>query len=283
MKICPATIPSILHHAGRMDKSSCKVSKKYYVSQGHTAAVTHPNSPHSEWPLLLTDQETLLSKIRLSENFAVRNHIRKNETSNSCLEPRSLWQSCCSVTQSVMPDSLWPHARLPCPSLSPRVCSDSCLLSWWCHPTTEKQPQCPTLVQRFRERSLDTTFHIIVVSKETEPWSPSQAHISWRPFPTDLCFSCLAELFFDLNFIQTPPSPSNCCLYFSWWDCHGSSTVWSPVLQWIDKSDCARLLDSPSCSQDSIKSQMRSYCTVPVFLSQPLGKQEHKPWTCLVV
>ena len=38
-----------------------------------------------------------------------------------------------------MPDSLWPHgmkhARLPCPSLSPRACSNSCLLSWWCHPT----------------------------------------------------------------------------------------------------------------------------------------------------
>ena len=28
------------------------------------------------------------------------------------------------------------HTRLPCPSLSPRVCSDSRPLSWWCHPTT---------------------------------------------------------------------------------------------------------------------------------------------------
>ena len=27
------------------------------------------------------------------------------------------------------------HARLPCPSPSPRVCSNSCPLSWWCHPT----------------------------------------------------------------------------------------------------------------------------------------------------
>ena len=27
------------------------------------------------------------------------------------------------------------HARLPCPSLSPGVCSDSCPLSRWCHPT----------------------------------------------------------------------------------------------------------------------------------------------------
>ena len=28
------------------------------------------------------------------------------------------------------------HARLPCPSLSPWVCSNSCPLSRWCHPTT---------------------------------------------------------------------------------------------------------------------------------------------------
>ena len=39
---------------------------------------------------------------------------------------------------SVMSDSLWPHglqhARLPCPSLSPRVCSNSCPLSRWRHP-----------------------------------------------------------------------------------------------------------------------------------------------------
>ena len=27
------------------------------------------------------------------------------------------------------------HARLPCPSLFSGVCSNSCPLSWWCHPT----------------------------------------------------------------------------------------------------------------------------------------------------
>ena len=40
---------------------------------------------------------------------------------------------------SVMSDSLWPHglqhARLPCPSPTPRVYSNSCPLSWWCHST----------------------------------------------------------------------------------------------------------------------------------------------------
>ena len=38
-----------------------------------------------------------------------------------------------------MSDSLGPHglqdARLPCPFLSPRVCSTSCPLSQWCHLT----------------------------------------------------------------------------------------------------------------------------------------------------
>ena len=29
----------------------------------------------------------------------------------------------------------WKHARLPCPLLSPGVCSNSCPLSQWCHPT----------------------------------------------------------------------------------------------------------------------------------------------------
>ena len=27
------------------------------------------------------------------------------------------------------------HTRLPCPSLSPGICSNSHPLSWWCHPT----------------------------------------------------------------------------------------------------------------------------------------------------
>ena len=27
------------------------------------------------------------------------------------------------------------HSRLLCPTLSPRVCSNICPLSWWCHPT----------------------------------------------------------------------------------------------------------------------------------------------------
>ena len=43
---------------------------------------------------------------------------------------------CCSFTSRVWLCDPWITAPwLPCPSLSPRVCSNSCPLSWWCHLT----------------------------------------------------------------------------------------------------------------------------------------------------
>ena len=42
-------------------------------------------------------------------------------------------------SRSVVSDTLWPHGlqheRLPCPSPTPRVYSNSCPSSRWCHPT----------------------------------------------------------------------------------------------------------------------------------------------------
>ena len=47
---------------------------------------------------------------------------------------------CCSVAKACPilcdPMDCMQHARLPCPSLSPGVFSDSCPLSQWCHPTS---------------------------------------------------------------------------------------------------------------------------------------------------
>ena len=42
--------------------------------------------------------------------------------------------SCQAVPKSLQPHGVQ-HARLPCPSLSPGVYSNSCPLNWWCHPT----------------------------------------------------------------------------------------------------------------------------------------------------
>ena len=48
-------------------------------------------------------------------------------------------ERCVLFSRRVMPDSLQPHelqhTRLPCPSPTPRACSNSCPLSQWCHPT----------------------------------------------------------------------------------------------------------------------------------------------------
>ena len=65
-------------------------------------------------------QANMWTAVELGENFA---------------QSKSLLLFSCSAVS----DSLWPlrlqHASLPCPSLSPGFCSDSCPLSQWCHPT----------------------------------------------------------------------------------------------------------------------------------------------------
>ena len=53
-------------------------------------------------------------------------------------------------SHAVVSNSLRPHgpqhARLPCPSLSPRVCSNSCPLIQWCHPTISSSLSPPPLL-----------------------------------------------------------------------------------------------------------------------------------------
>ena len=50
-------------------------------------------------------------------------------------------------SRSAVSDSLWPHGlqhtRIPCPSLSPRVCSNSRPLSWWCCLTISSSDRPP--------------------------------------------------------------------------------------------------------------------------------------------
>ena len=48
--------------------------------------------------------------------------------------PNSVHFSCSVVFNSLRPHGLH-HARLPCPSPTPRTYSNSCPSSWWCHPT----------------------------------------------------------------------------------------------------------------------------------------------------
>ena len=60
-------------------------------------------------------------------------------TSRSMIISSSIHVAANQFSRSVMSNSLRPHepqhARPPCPSPTPRVFSNSCPLSWWCHPT----------------------------------------------------------------------------------------------------------------------------------------------------
>ena len=71
------------------------------------------------------------------------------------------------VQLQVMSDSLWPHglqhARLLCPSPSPRVCSNSCPLSQWCHLTISSFVTLlsffPSIFPNIREFSNESDLH----------------------------------------------------------------------------------------------------------------------------
>ena len=93
---------------------------------------------------------------------------------------------------SVMSDSLRPHesqhARPPCPSPTPRVHSDSCPLSQWCHPAISPSvvpfSSCPQSLpasqsfpmgQLFASGSQSTGVSTLAsfLPKKSQDWSPS--------------------------------------------------------------------------------------------------------------
>ena len=88
-----------------------------------------------------------------------------------------------------MADSFWPHglqhARLPCPLHSPRVCSDSCPLSWWCHPTISSS------AVPFSPPALNLSQHQEFLQWIASYWSfsfsinPSNEYSMLFPFRTD--------------------------------------------------------------------------------------------------
>ena len=70
------------------------------------------------------------------------------------------------------------HARLPCPSLAPWVCSNSSPLSEWCHPTTSPSvtpfSSCPRFFPAFS--SVQSLSHVLLFAT---PWTAAhQASLS---------------------------------------------------------------------------------------------------------
>ena len=92
-------------------------------------------------------------------------------------------------SHSVISDSLWPlglqHNRLPCPSLTPRACSNSCPSSQWCHPTISSSvvpfSSCLPFFPNIRVFSNESVLRI----RWPKYWSVSFSHSFWWIIRTD--------------------------------------------------------------------------------------------------
>ena len=96
---------------------------------------------------------------------------------------------------SVVSNSLWPHelqhASPPCPSLSPRVFSNSCPLSWWCHP-----PISSSRLQFFRASGSFPMSQLFASGGQSTGASASvlPVHIQdWLPFGLTCLISLLSK------------------------------------------------------------------------------------------
>ena len=68
------------------------------------------------------------------------------------------------------------HARLPCPSPSPGVCSNSCPLSQWCHPTISFS------VARFSSRSQSFQHQSLFQWVSSSPQAGKVKFVNWVKF-----------------------------------------------------------------------------------------------------
>ena len=106
---------------------------------------------------------------------------------------RKLSISKVQFSRSVMSDSLWPcelqHARPPCPSLTPRVHSDSRPSSQWCHPASSSSvvpfSSCPQSLPASESfpmsqlftwggQSIGVSASTSVLPMKAQDWSPSE-------------------------------------------------------------------------------------------------------------
>ena len=78
---------------------------------------------------------------------------------HTVVQLNSVVQSCPTLQSRGMQ-----HSRLPCPSPTNGACSNSCLSSWWCHPTISSSvvpySSCPQIPPSIRVFSNESTLHM---------------------------------------------------------------------------------------------------------------------------
>ena len=132
-----------------------------------------------------------------------------------------------------MSDSLQPyglqHVSLPCPSLSPGVCSNSCPLNQWCHPT---------------------------ISSSITPFSSFlQSFLALGSFPMSWLFTSVVQI------IGASASASVLPVNIQGWFPLGLTVVWSPCCPRASRES------SPAAQFESINSLARSLLYGPTLSS----------------
>ena len=129
-----------------------------------------------------------------------------NKGGNAFLKLRSIDEDMVSVQsgRSVLTDSLWPHglqhARLPCPSPAPRACTNSCPLSWRCHPTISSSVvPFSSCLQSFPASGSFPTSHFFTSGGQTTRVSASASVFQWI---------CRTDFLYD-GLVGSPCSPSD--------------------------------------------------------------------------
>ena len=95
------------------------------------------------------------------------------------------------------------HTRPPCPSLSPRVCSNTCPLSRWCHSTISSSvvlfSSCP---QSFPASGLFSSELVLCI------WWPKYCSFSFNISPSNEYSGLISFMEMD-GLVGSPCSPSN--------------------------------------------------------------------------
>ena len=98
--------------------------------------------------LYTAQEEAVRSEHGTTDWFKIERGVQQGYILSS-VQFSSVAQSCLTLWSNGMQ-----HARPPCPSPTPRVYSNSCLLSRWCHPTNSSSVIPVSCLQSFSESGL---------------------------------------------------------------------------------------------------------------------------------
>ena len=94
---------------------------------------------NSHWPWIPKFKNQLGHTNTHTHKMCVQGHIPTCSPWSLAKGAFNIFLPTVQFSCSVMSDYLWlhglQHTRLSCSSPTSRACSNSCLLSWWCHPT----------------------------------------------------------------------------------------------------------------------------------------------------